>query len=71
MKANATVKIDKRTVIDWSDIIYGDETTSFTYYPRFDEDTTSHTIIITWEKGNTQTFTINLSESTTLENAIN
>ena len=39
----------------------------FILYPRFNENTKSHTVKIEWENGNTQTFVIELAETATLE----
>ena len=66
--ANATVKIDDRAAIDWEAATLADgEDTYFVYYPRFDAETTSHTVTIEWEEGSTQTFTIELAETATLD----
>ena len=68
---NASVKIDNREAVNW-DTITDDtlgEDTFFVYYPRFDSETTSHTITIEWVDGNTQVFTIELDQNATLEKA--
>ena len=67
--SNAKVTIDDRETINWETIIDSSigEDVFFILYPRFDENTKSHTITIEWEKGNTQTFTIELGESIVLE----
>ena len=57
---NATITIDSRPSLDWdvaTDPTLG-EGQFFIYYPRFDEDTSSHTVTVKWEEGNTQVFTI-------------
>ena len=69
--ANTKLVIDGKEVL-WSEVI--DETigedTFFVLYPRFDATTKTHTIVITWENGNTETITISLSENATLESAL-
>lgn len=66
---NATVKIDDRELVKWEVVIDESlgEDTYFVFYPRFDSGTRTHTVVIEWEKGNTQTFTIELSEDATLQ----
>ena len=66
--AKATVKIDDREIVDWNTVIDKSqgEDTYFVFYPRFDAETKSHTVIILWVDGNTQTFTIELGEEATL-----
>ena len=66
--AKATVKIDDREIVDWNTVIDKSqgEDTYFVFYPRFDAETKSHTVIISWVDGNTQTFTIELGEEATL-----
>jgi len=69
--ANTKLVINGKDVL-WSEVI--DETigedTFFVLYPRFDATTKTHTIVITWENGNTETITISLSENATLESAL-
>ena len=69
--ANTKLTIDDRETITWGDVIDESlgEDVFFTFYPRFDENTKSHTITIEWENGNTQTFVIELAETATLESA--
>ena len=66
---NAKVTLDEKTIVEWKDIVDSslNEDTFFVLYPRFDENTKSHTIKIEWENGNTQTFVIELAETATLE----
>ena len=58
--------------LSWKDVI--DETigedTYFVLYPRFDVNTKTRNVEITWENGNTETITISLSETATLESAL-
>ena len=67
--SNAKVTIDDRETINWETITDSSigEDVFFVLYPRFDENTKSHTVTIEWENGNTQTFTIELGESIVLE----
>ena len=68
---SAKVTIDDRETINWETVTDPSmgEDVFFTFYPRFDENTKSHTITIEWENGNTQTFVIELAETATLESA--
>ena len=68
---NTKVTIDGKTVVEWKDIVDATigEDVFFTLYPRFDENTKSHTISIEWENGNVQTFVIELADTATLESA--
>ena len=66
--AKATIKIDDREIVDWGTVIDKSqgEDTYFVFYPRFDAETKTHTVTISWVDGNTQTFIIELGEEATL-----
>ena len=62
---NASVKIDDRTPYVWEDILDGED--YFYFYPTMTSETTTSTITIEWEEGNTQVFTVNLGTTATLD----
>ena len=77
LSTNTKIKVNNSGLdIDWyqnsgtsNQNLWMEDGTSFIYYSRFDEDTSEHTLTVTWEEGNVQVFTINLAEGVTLEAA--